>query len=92
MRYILFVTSKVGKYSRNINLFINLIALFQDRFGSEALTREINEKIFVWAFYPRVMAKYIGDSMQANYAAGEKFFEKACSKTVSFISFISYTK
>lgn len=53
-----FVTSKVGKYSRNINLFINLIALFQDRFGSEALTREINEKIFVWAFYPRVMAIY----------------------------------
>ncbi|XZJ40988.1 DUF262 domain-containing protein [Clostridium perfringens] len=75
-----FVTSKVGKYSRNINLFINLIALFQDRFGSEALTREINEKIFVWAFYPRVMAKYIGDSMQANYAAGEKFLKNPAQK------------
>lgn len=70
------ITSKMSNMSKVINLYNNMIALFVDRFGEEKLNREICEKIFVWAFYPRVVASRILDSTQANYAAGVRFQNK----------------
>lgn len=74
------VSSKKSKYSRNINLFTNLLATFIDRFGVEALDRETCEKIFVWAFYPRIAAKAIYDTTLANYAASGTFQKKKSQK------------
>ncbi|WP_214777788.1 DUF262 domain-containing protein [Exiguobacterium sp. s22] len=74
------LNSKKSKYSRNINLFTNLLATFIDRFGAEALDRETCEKIFVWAFYPRTAAKAIYDTTLANYAASGTFQKKKSQK------------
>ena len=74
------VNSKKGKYSRNINLYINLLAAFIDRFGEDKLDRETCEKVFVWAFYPRVIAKAIYDTTLANYAASGTFQRRKCQK------------
>ena len=74
------VNSKKSKYSRNINLYDNLLAVFIDRFGTDKLTRETCEKVFVWAFYPRVTAKAIYDTTLANYAASGLFQRKKCQK------------
>jgi len=74
------VNSKKSKYSRNINLYINLLATFIDRFGEDKLDRETCEKVFVWAFYPRVSAKAIYDTTIANYAASGTFQRKKCQK------------
>lgn len=74
------VNSKKSTYSRNINLYINLLATFIDRFGEDSLDRETCEKVFVWAFYPRVSAKAIYDSTLANYAAGGIFRRMKCQK------------
>lgn len=74
------VNSKKSKYSRNINLYINLLATFIDRFGEDKLDRETCEKVFVWAFYPRVVAKAIYDTTLANYAASGTFQRRKCQK------------
>lgn len=74
------LNSKKNKYSRNINLFTNLLATFIDRFGADNLDRETCEKVFVWAFYPRVNAKAIYDTTLANYAASGTFQRKKCQK------------
>ena len=74
------VKSKKSKYSRNINLYVNLMATFIDRFGVEQLNRETCEKVFVWAFYPRVAAKAIYDTTLANYAASGTFQRRKCQK------------
>ena len=80
------VTSRKSKYSRNINLYINLLAIFIDRFGEDKLDKEICEKVFVWAFYPRVVAKAIYDTTLANYAAGGTFKRKKCQKLFQELS------
>ena len=36
--------------------------------------------MFVWAFYPRVVAKAIYDTTLANYAASGTFQKKKCQK------------
>lgn len=74
------VKSKKSKYSRNINLYNNLLATFIDRFGVDKLDRETCEKVFVWAFYPRAVAKAIYDTTLANYAASGTFQRKKCQK------------
>jgi hypothetical protein len=74
------VNSKKSKYSRNINLYHNLLATFIDRFGEDKLDRETCEKVFVWAFYPRVVAKAIYDTTLANYAASGTFQRRKCQK------------
>jgi hypothetical protein len=74
------VNSKKSKYSRNINLYTNLLATFIDRFGVEKLDRETCEKVFVWAFYPRTAAKAIYDTTLANYAASGTFKKRKCQK------------
>lgn len=74
------VNSKKSIFSKNINLYINLLATFIDRFGKDKLDREICEKAFVWAFYPRVEAKAIYDSTIANYAASGTFHNRKCQK------------
>lgn len=74
------VKSKKSKYSRNINLYTNLLATFIDRFGADKLDREICEKVFVWAFYPRIASKAIYDTTLANYAASGKFLRRKCQK------------
>ena len=67
-------------YSRNINLFINMIGVFIDRFGEDQINGELIEKLFLWAFYPRISSKAIYDSTMANYAAGGKFRYNTCQK------------
>ena len=74
------VNSKKSIYSRNVNLYVNLLATFIDRFGADKLDREICEKVFVWAFYPRVAAKAIYDTTLANYAASGTFQRRKCQK------------
>lgn len=74
------VNSKKSKYSRNINLYTNLLATFIDRFGVDKLDRETCEKVFVWAFYPRTAAKAIYDTTLANYAASGTFQKRKCQK------------
>jgi uncharacterized protein with ParB-like and HNH nuclease domain len=74
------VNSNKSKYSRNINLYVNLLATFIDRFGADKLDRETCEKVFVWAFYPRVVAKAIYDTTLANYAASGTFQRRKCQK------------
>lgn len=74
------VNSKESKYSRNINLYVNLLATFIDRFGEEKLNRETCEKVFIWAFYPRAVAKAIYDTTLANYAANGTFQKRKCQK------------
>ena len=74
------VNSKKSKYSRNVNLYVNLLATFIDRFGADKLDREICEKVFVWAFFPRVAAKAIYDTTLANYAASGTFQRRKCQK------------
>ncbi|WP_303871906.1 DUF262 domain-containing protein [Acetobacterium wieringae] len=74
------VNSKKSIYSRNINLYTNLLATFIDRFGKEKLDQEVCEKVFVWAFYPRTAAKAIYDTTLANYAAGGTFQRRKCQK------------
>ena len=74
------VNSRKSKYSRNINLYINLLATFIDRFGAGELNRETCEKVFVWAFYPRVIAKAIYDTTLANYAASGTFQRRKCQR------------
>lgn len=74
------VNSKKSKYSRNINLYFNLLTTFIDRFGKNSLDRETCEKVFVWAFYPRVEAKAIYDTTIANYAASGTFHRRKCQK------------
>lgn len=75
-----FISSKKSVFSRNINLFNNLLATFIDRFGTDKLDRETCEKVFVWAFYPRIAAKAIYDTTLANYAASGSFHRKKCQK------------
>lgn len=72
--------SHKNTYSRNINLYINIIAIFIDRFGENQVNGELIEKLFLWAFYPRISAKAIYDSTMANYAAGGKFRYNTCQK------------
>lgn len=74
------ITSKISTLSKVVNLYNNMIALFVDRFGEDSLNREVCEKIFVWAFYPRAVASRIFDSTQANYAAGVRFQNKPTQK------------
>jgi hypothetical protein len=74
------VNSKKSKYSRNINLYTNLLATFIDRFGADQLDRETCEKVFVWAFYPRTAARAIYDTTLANYAASGTFQKRKCQK------------
>ena len=74
------MNSKKSIYSRNINLYVNLLATFIDRFGADKLDRETCEKVFVWAFYPRVAAKAIYDTTLANYAASGTFQRRKCQK------------
>lgn len=74
------VNSKKSIYSRNINLYTNLLATFIDRFGKEKIDQEVCEKIFVWAFYPRTAAKAIYNTTLANYAAGGTFQRRKCQK------------
>ena len=59
---------------------MNLLATFIDRFGKEYLDRETCEKVFVWAFYPRVVAKAIYNTTLANYAASGTFQRRKCQK------------
>lgn len=80
------VNSKKNKYSRNVNLYVNLLAVFIDRFGADKLDREICEKVFVWAYYPRVTSKSIYDSTLANYAASGTFKRKKCQKLFQDLS------
>jgi uncharacterized protein with ParB-like and HNH nuclease domain len=68
-----YLMSQKGKYSRNNNLYINLMTLFCDRFGVTEIDKEVCEKIFVWAYYPRVEAVRIYDSTIANYAGNGTF-------------------
>jgi hypothetical protein len=70
------LTSTDRKYSRNINLYTNLMILFVDRFGEENIDKEVCEKIFVWALFPRLEASLIYDSTIANYAGIGKFRRK----------------
>ncbi|AEF83584.1 conserved hypothetical protein [Treponema primitia ZAS-2] len=65
-----------NKFTRNINLYVNLLTLFIDRFGEQYVDKEVSEITFVWAFYPRVIAKLIYDSTIANYASGGMFQRK----------------
>jgi hypothetical protein len=65
-----------GKFSRNMNLYVNMTALFYDRFGHGEHDREMEEKIFVWAFYPRIVSKMIYDATIANYAGTGVFRKK----------------
>jgi len=65
-----------GKFSRNMNLYENMTTLFFDRFGHGEYDREMEEKIFVWAFYPRVNSELIYDSTIANYAGAGVFHKK----------------
>jgi len=74
------LNSNKNTYSRNINLYINIIAVFIDRFGEDQINGELIEKIFLWAFYPRISSKAIYDSTMANYAAGGKFRYNTCQK------------
>ena len=74
------ITSNISTLSKIINLYNNMIAPFIDRFGESNLNREVCEKIFIWAFYPRTVASRIFDSTQANYAAGAKFQKKPAQK------------
>ncbi|MDR2832519.1 MAG: DUF262 domain-containing protein [Streptococcaceae bacterium] len=74
------ITSKISTLSKIINLYNNMIALFVDRFGKGNLNREVCEKVFIWAFYPRTVASRIFDSTQANYAAGAIFQKKPAQK------------
>lgn len=74
------ISSKNGTLSKVVNLYNNMIALFVDRFGEESLNREVCEKTFIWAFYPRVESSRIFDSTQANYAAGVRFQKKPAQK------------
>jgi len=71
-----YLYKSMNKYQRNRNLYINLLVLYCDRFGEEEIDREICEKIFVWAFYPRVIADLIYDSTIANYAGNGNFRKK----------------
>ncbi|MDD3231816.1 MAG: DUF262 domain-containing protein [Clostridia bacterium] len=65
------------KYIRNINLYNNLFCSFIDRFGKDcAELKEVEEMFFVWAFYPRIIARMLYDSSIANYAAGGEFQRK----------------
>lgn len=80
------VDNKKSRYSRNVNLYVNLLATFIDRFGSDKLDREVCEKVFVWAFYPRVTAKAIYDTTLANYAASGTFKRKKCQKLFQDLS------
>lgn len=68
------------RYSRNRNLFDNLVLLFVDRFGQGALDKDIVETIFIWAYYPRIKARAIYDSTLANYAAGGIFQRRTVQK------------
>ena len=55
------------------------MALFIDRFGEDALDKEVLEVLATWAYYPR-KAKRIMDSTLANYAAGGTFQKKEVQK------------
>jgi len=57
-----------SKFAKNWNLYINITALFIDRFGFDKYDGEIEEKVFVWAFYPRIINERIYDATIANYA------------------------
>lgn len=70
---------KASKYERPKNLFYNILALFIDRFGEDALDKEVLEVLATWAYYPR-KAKRIMDSTLANYAAGGTFQKKEVQK------------
>jgi hypothetical protein len=80
-----------SRHSRNINLYINLLALFADRFGSNNVDREICEKIFVWAFYPRIEAELVYDSTIANYAATGQFKKKTIYQRIFQVLAVSST-
>ena len=65
------------KYIRNINIYINILCSFVDRFGKNCTElKEVEEILFVWAFYPRIVAKLLYDSSIANYVAGGEFQRK----------------
>jgi hypothetical protein len=55
---------------------VNLVLLYIDRFDVKMLDVEVCNKIFIWAFYPRVAAKAIYDTTVANYAGIGRFQRK----------------
>lgn len=65
-----------SKFARSINLYENITALFFDRFESGEYDEEMKEKVFVWAFYPRVESKMVYDATIANYAGVGLFHKK----------------
>lgn len=81
-----YVRSTSNSMAKVINLYDNLLALFIDRFGRDSLSKEVCEKVFIWAFYPRANASRIFDATQANYAAGEKFQKKPAQKMFQLLN------
>ena len=77
-----FLCSSESRYAKNNNLYINLVALFIDRFGIEEIYKdekknlEVQTKMFFWAYYTRTKAWAIHDSTIANFAAEGKFQNK----------------
>ncbi|MCR5051907.1 MAG: DUF262 domain-containing protein [Streptococcus sp.] len=69
--------SKKSRYSRNRNLFENLLVLYIDRFGESSVDKSILELIFIWAYYPRIKMSAIYDATQANYAVGKKISNRS---------------
>jgi len=55
-------------FTRNWNLYENMIALYFDRFGHGEYDDEMKGKVFVWAFYPRIVSERVYDSTIANYS------------------------
>lgn len=71
--------SKKSRYSRNRNLFENLLMLYVDRFGESKVKvdKSVLELIYVWAYYPRIKMSAIYDATQANYAVGKKISNRS---------------
>ena len=76
-RMISILKSKKSRYSRNRNLFENLLVLYIDRFGENSVDKTILKLIFVWAYYPRIKMSAIYDATQANYAVGKKISNRS---------------
>lgn len=79
------------KYSRNVNLYVNLMVYFVDRYGQKEITKEVCEKVFVWAFFPRIEADLLYDSTIANYAGNGTFRKKTVYQKMFQVLSISAT-
>lgn len=61
---------KEGKFQKNRNLLLNIIALLNDRFGEAFLSQDVIEILVIWAYYPRTVMSRMMDATLAKYAAG----------------------